>query len=714
MNVASTLESVTIYREGAICTRTCTITPAQADAPQRVRIVGLPLALGPASLRAAVRSGPPSLRVLDVRAAFDVELVGDIDLAAETRAFEAARDAHARLQLQLDRLESEIAELRGLGPRFLEPRRGDPPREAPVAAMLELATFVDARLAVRLERRRKLARELDDAASEEELRRRRLAEASSAKRTERAQVSRAAIITLSDKLVQPIALALEYQIAGVRWTPSYRLSLAEGGRSGRLAMRAAIAQSTGEDWSSVAIALSTASLARRTDLPELRSLRIGRAQPEPPRAGWREPPPGLDALFESYDGARAERSRENQARFARQMAKTATIETEDSATMRRTAVAAVGSTSGYGRPEGATRSVPPPAAAPMPARMSAPVAFGAPAPLAAQAPVQRQMRTRTVVHEDHVEVLEMEEEVAAAPAVAPRPDATALDYDRLCMTGPDSASAERGRLVAAPTWGFGVAIGVHVQVEIVIALLEEAQRRAGRLGHVPLPPDHVAVAPVDQFDYRYDCAVPLDVPSTGAWVTVPVMDCQVGLRPRHVCVPSVEPKVYRTLEIANDTVHALLPGPVDVSAGEQFLLTTMLPAVPPGARTKRLGLGVEESIKVARSTTYKETTGGLLGGSTVLPHEVIIEIDNRLPVPADLEVRERVPVVNADDKDIKLEEQQVYPPWEVVDEPLDGVLVHGTRRWRITIPARETTTLLAQFAIRIPADKMLVGGNRRN
>jgi hypothetical protein len=178
-------------------------------------------------------------------------------------------------------------------------------------------------------------------------------------------------------------------------------------------------------------------------------------------------------------------------------------------------------------------------------------------------------------------------------------------------------------------------------------------------------------------------------------------------------VPSVEAKVYRTLEIANDTAHALLPGPVDVSAGEQFLLTTSLPAVPPGARTKRLGLGVEESIKVARKTTFKETSGGLLGGSTVLPHEVSIEIDNRLSVPVDLEVRERMPVVAADEKDIKIEEQDVHPPWEVVDEPLDDVLVHGTRRWRITVPARQSAQLVAEFSIRIPADKMLVGGNRR-
>jgi hypothetical protein len=725
MNVASRLESVTIHRDGAICRRVAEVAPISGDAPNRVRLVGLPLALGAASLRASVRSGPPSLRVIDVRAGFDVELLDEIDLAEETRALAAARDEHARLRLQYDRLEREIAELRALVPRFLEPRRGDPPRDAPVVAMLELGDLVDDRLATTLARRRELGKTLADAAREEQLRQRRLAEASSAKRTERARVARAAIVTLSDALVQPISLALEYQIAGVRWTPSYRLRLAEDGRSGKLAMRAAIAQSTGEDWSAVAISLSTASLARRTDLPKLRSLRIGRTQPEPPRAGWREPPPGLDALFDAYDGAVALRQRAQQEQQRRE--KTAAKGDNEAAVeqTRRTMFGAAPPASssgvaGFERPAGRTAPPPPPppmAAAPMPAAPAMPaaapgggMAFSAPQMLDAV----RSRRLSETRAADMGDALEEEPAPAQAHAGAPVPDAARLDYDALAMMGHDASAATRGRLVPAALPGLGVAIGVHVQIEVVIALVEQAQRRALALASLPLPPSCIAVAAVDEFDYRYDCGAPLDVPSTGTWVTVPVMDCRVGLRPRHVCVPAVEAKVYRTLEIANDTAHALLPGPVDVSAGDRFLLTTSLPAVAPGGTRQRLGLGVEEAIKVARKTTFKETSGGLLGGSTVLPHEVSIEIDNRLAVPTDLEVRERMPVVSADEKDIKIEEQTVQPPWEAVDEPLDGVLVRGTRRWRVTVPARASTTLVAQFAIRIPADKMLVGGNRRN
>ena len=147
--------------------------------------------------------------------------------------------------------------------------------------------------------------------------------------------------------------------------------------------------------------------------------------------------------------------------------------------------------------------------------------------------------------------------------------------------------------------------------------------------------------------------------------------------------------------------------------GDEFLMTTTMPAIPPGANTERLGLGVEEAIKVARKTNFAETTGGFLGGSQVLKHELEVEVNNRLSTPAVMEIRERVPVPYPSEKDIKVEEAEVKPPWEKVEGAVDGVVMNGMRRWRLTVPAGGRTMLTAQLLVRIPADKMLVGGNRR-
>lgn len=296
------------------------------------------------------------------------------------------------------------------------------------------------------------------------------------------------------------------------------------------------------------------------------------------------------------------------------------------------------------------------------------------------------------------------------PTYAPADDL--LDYERLRMPGPEVSSV-RGRLSRVSDFEAVFAVGVSVQVDVVLAVMRRWQAHALEVASLELPPRCVQVTSFEQFDFRYDCAAPVEVPSTGTWSTVSVSECQVGLTPEYVCVPSLEPKVYRTLAIANATTAALLAGPVDVSVGDEFLMTTGMPAIPPGAKTERLGLGVEEAIKAARKTTFAETTGGFLGGSTVLKHEVEVELNNRLAAPATIEVRERVPQVPQSEKDIKVEEAEVKPPWETVSGPVDGVVTSGLRRWRVTVPAGGRLTLSAQFNVRIPADKMLVGGNRR-
>ncbi|MFZ5439469.1 MAG: DUF4139 domain-containing protein [Myxococcota bacterium] len=497
-------------------------------------------------------------------------------------------------------------------------------------------------------------------------------------------------------------------------------------------MRASIAQNTGEDWSQVQLSLSTASASRRADMPELRALKIGRRQEPPPRSGWREPPPGLETLFEGYDEAMAVLPPPPAAepvagaagpivphappppRPQREMAKRAPGAPPPPPAPSAMPVGAAAAAAPQALMR--SRSAAPAVSAPMPRGG----AFGG---LAKKARMMNdegppELEEAAAALED----MDMLSEGGAEFAPEPEPEAPGQagldtsfgDYARLMM-GPPEARPTRGRLTAANEWDFAFVAGISVQLDVVLAVVARAQRLASSVQSLALPALCNPVTAIDSFDYRYDCGARLDVPSTGKWVLVPVMRCACGLTPEYVCVPAVEPKVYRTLTVANRSAHALLPGPVDVTAGDEFLMTTTLPAIAPGAEhSHRLGLGVEESIKVARKTQYKETTGGFLGGSTVLPHELEIELNNRLATPALIEVRERVPVVDPTEKDLKVEDGECSPPWEKVDVPIDGVVVKGARRWRVTLAPGATQKLTAQFAIRMPADRMLVGGNRRN
>ncbi len=724
--LSSTLDSVTVYREGALCRRIAKI----ASGPERqLRFGGLPLSLEPGSLRARVQVG--SGRVVDVRPQFDVELAEEVDVPAEQRAWEEAGAKLAQLELTRQRLNQEIAELQSLKPSFLEHKRGEPPRPAPVESMLALGDFTESELTTRLERRRALDQEILDANQEQQLRQRRMQEASTSKRAERARLSRVAVVTLAEAPAEPFELELEYRVPGARWVPSYSLTLERGLTNGALQMRASVAQNTGEDWNDVRLSLSTASASRRADMPELKSLKIGRRQEAPARPGWREPPPGLEALFEAYDGAMAG----NRApRGPGAPPAPSSIPQPQPVMFQKDkkrggppppprAPAGMASSGSFAA---VAESAAPPMA--MRSRAMAPAArmSAAPAPKGGGGAFGGMMRKEMDAEMEEAADLSMDDDEGGAPEAdfdmpEPSPEEPAAglaasfgDYSRLAIGAPENPG-NRGKLTTASEWDFAFVAGVSVQIDVVMAIVSRAQRAAYEVQNLSLPSLCNPVTSVKSFDYLYDGGVRLDVPSTGKWVLVPVMSCAVGLTPEYVCVPSVEQKVYRTLTIANRSVHALLPGPVDVTAGDEFLMTTSLPAIGPGAeQSHRLGLGVEEALKVARKTQYKETTGGFLGGSTVLPHDVEIELNNRLAAPALIEVRERVPTVDSDEKDLKVEELASTPPWEKVEGPVDGVIVKGARRWRVTVPPGGSLKLTAQFAIRMPADKMLVGGNRRN
>lgn len=738
--LSSVLDAVTVYATGALCTRKASVQPTQV-VDRKVRLTGLPLSLLSGSMRAKVVGGE-KVKAIDVRADFEVSQLAAADLPVAQRDVDQAGQLLNRLEQERQRVDERINQLSQLRPSYLPQKKGVAPREAPVEATLELGAFIADELAPLLKRRQALWVELADARHQLELCQKRLEEASTALKTQQVQVSRSAVVTLSEAPAGPIELSLEYQVPGARWTPSYDLRLAKDLIQGALTMRASVVQHTGEDWSQVKLSLSTAALDRRTDLPELKALKIGRSQPQPPRSGWREPPQGLDELFESFDAAtRGRPAPPSPVMVARPqplpppppMAQSAPMPAGPGGVEQQKKKRGGSTLTGGGAREEMAELAPPrnaPRAPPAPtmvmaAPMGAPLAkksaglFGA-----VGGAVATLSRSRAAAPADEYEdggapetAAYDEDEVTGSYAAAAMPEPAAiaperglLEYDRLTMPAPEGHGS-RGRLRPMSEVELFMLTHVRVQVDVISAVMVRSEQTARNAFDAGLP--HYACDVRDSagsYDYRYDCAARVDVPSTGKLTLVPVMVTQARFTPGYTTVPSVEPKVYRVLSISNSGPHALLRGPVDVSVGEEFLLTAQLPNVAPGGEAARLGLGVEEAIKVARKTQFKETSGGLLGGSTVLPHEIEIELNNRLPFPVPVEVRERVPT--STDETIKIEET-ARPQWEKDEKVRDGVQVDGARKWLVQVAAGQKTTLTAQFSIRIPADKMLVGGNRR-
>ncbi|MFF1797572.1 DUF4139 domain-containing protein, partial [Kitasatospora sp. NPDC058263] len=315
----SELDSVVVHAVGAVCRRRARVALPPGG---RLRLTGLPQVLDGRSLRARVLSGPPGTAVTEARLEPVAELRSLDELPELHSRLKAAREHESavreRQRLVLDTI-AETTALRAVPPAR---RRDEPLRRTPADAWLELAEFVDERLTRLHLRADELAEELERAEHATETLADRLARSSTAGPARPVETSATVLLTLTapansrpeDTAPAPapeIDIELEYGVPAARWVPAYRLSYQQGSDTGRLVLRASVAQRTGEDWTGVRLALSTADLERRTDLPKLRSLRIGRSQPAPPPSGWREPPAGLSDLFTGDDavGPRPERRR---------------------------------------------------------------------------------------------------------------------------------------------------------------------------------------------------------------------------------------------------------------------------------------------------------------------------------------------------------------------------------------------------------------------
>ncbi|MEW1859128.1 DUF4139 domain-containing protein [Streptomyces sp. NPDC088194] len=762
----SVLTAVVVHAEGAMCTRRASVVlptavtaagPASTAAPEsapggdgtvRVRIGGLPPTLSAGSLRGSVVSGPPGLRVADIRVDVAATLRRGEEAPGLRLDLEDAEDRLARLRDRRERLAGEIEEVAGFRAEPPQTRRGDPPRWAPVESILALAGFVDARLAVLHTRLRATEDELEQAEHDADILRHRLNESSGALLADRVEPSVYAVVTLvsdgagpadgtvfvdgsdssdgadlsddgtgfsdgtdpSDDAADSSAAAeveLEYHVPGATWAPVYQLRLDGDSGAGTLVLRACVAQRTGEDWTGVRLGLSTADLLRRADLPELRSLRIGRSQQEPAGPGWREPPPGLDELFTGYDTAKAaEDARHPQLPAAGHALASAPVvpPAPGGALTRSPSFGPLGeghgaaqeeADFGYGGAAEVTRSF----------SGSAPPA---PAPPSAQ-PRHRAAARRPKVSADMGPAPGAPPlPTAPLPALAPQPAPPAhlapaaelLDYASLVMAGPQAPEG-RGTLRTAG--------------EGTDAVVTEYRRRAAAVARLARPAHAVDVRlSAGSFDYRFDTAAPADVEADGQWHTVPVSEIPVRTEFEYVCVPAQDTAVFGTVLVTNTSAHPLLAGPADVMVDGDFVRTAALPTLAPGQR-QAVGLGVAESVQVARRAHMRESTAGLRGGTTVLDHTVEVEVANRLPYPALVEVRERIPT--SADKDVRIEERRADPRWTDPGAPLDGqegTYVAGARVWRVTLEPGRTATLTGGFEIRLPVGKSVVGGNRRN
>jgi hypothetical protein len=693
----SQIHEVTVHADGAQVRRRIVLSGV-AGAPPLVQVIGLPLAAAGRPVRARVRDGGCEVLSCRLVAVPAPPEVGD-DRVLE-QAVETAGDACAEAQRRVD---AALTRLRALNVLEPPPRpegaKGQPPPSSPAAARFELLRFRDQQ-AERLGAELAAARAAAEAAGERQAQAQAaLEQASSARAARAGELRLAAELQLRwPDAGEPGWIELEYTVPGARWAPSYVLRFDRDLGRVAIQLRGLVAQRSGEDWSGVRIACATAPLQGWCELPRLAGRRIGRAQPPPPSA-WRPAPSGAEALFADWDAFAATQPRlvptlRQQSNLGPSKPKpvpVAQAPCDDDVCDEVNA--------------------PPPCPSPQPMREEREEKRKkmdeSPPGAAVRKSVRRMVsgdmamsKSASVMPSVAKDVLGGASPAAeAAPEPEPEPGLTPgtdlLDFAalRLAADGP-----ERGRPRPAmafseePRWAQACA---------------EARRRSGDLR--PPPPGHQAVSPA-RYAVRWEGGLPVDVPADGGWHVVPLAEGASDVRLTLVVVPRESRTAFRSAAITSPFDRALTAGPADVYIGADFLLTARLPDIACGAAAD-LGLGVEQSLAVARNATFAEETAGMLGGSLHLRHSVQVSLHNKAAKPVAVEVRERLPQPDEQVEHCAVKELKVDPPWQ--EWRPAGSTLPGGRRWALTLAAGEKRDLVYEYRVEIPSKNELVGGNRR-
>ncbi len=169
----------------------------------------------------------------------------------------------------------------------------------------------------------------------------------------------------------------------------------------------------------------------------------------------------------------------------------------------------------------------------------------------------------------------------------------------------------------------------------------------------------------------------------------------------HVAMPILTEAVYIRGELTNNSSFLLLPGPVSIFVGQDYVGPTQLATVPPDG-TFELYFGIDQSIKATRQLITKKTTKtGLLGGGLKTSYDYRIEIENGAGKGITLELWDRYPISRSDQITVDL--VGLSHPLAADAKYLEEQKPLGLLKWDLAIPPANSNNraFSLDFGVRI-------------
>ncbi|MEY9757077.1 mucoidy inhibitor MuiA family protein [Bradyrhizobium yuanmingense] len=259
----STIDTVTVYPDGATVTRVISLDLASGDSTLVAK--DFPLSLDPSSLRVEGEAGAKlTIGTIDAR---PPKAAPPVNLPELDKRIEALRDQRADLQGAIDsanarrKFAQHFAEASPAGLGEKGEARPIAEWRAAFAAVAEEIATADSAIRDATRKQRELDRQIAQLEADR-----------SAKPPSKLEVR----IDVASAAATKATLRVTYAVRNARWVPLYDARLDTGAKDRKpqleLVRRAEVTQATGEDWSNVTLGVSTVRISRGGSAPELHSL----------------------------------------------------------------------------------------------------------------------------------------------------------------------------------------------------------------------------------------------------------------------------------------------------------------------------------------------------------------------------------------------------------------------------------------------------------
>jgi uncharacterized protein (TIGR02231 family) len=211
----------------------------------------------------------------------------------------------------------------------------------------------------------------------------------------------------------------------------------------------------------------------------------------------------------------------------------------------------------------------------------------------------------------------------------------------------------------------------------------------------------VAMATVDTSGAAVTYQVPgaVTVPADGAPHKVAVSSFELTPKLDYVTAPKLAEAAYRRAQVTNDSPYTLLPGAVNLFAGDEFVGATELELVAPQGEME-LYLGTDDRVRVERELKRREVDKKLIGDKRRLHCAYEIALENLLPTEAKITLHDQIPVARHEDIKVKLASVEPEPTERTELNLLD---------WELVLAPGEKRIVRFDFTVEHPREMHLTG-----